>query len=211
MDFIIDLVLHIDQKLIYLVSNYGTLTYVILFLIIFIETGLIVMPFLPGDSLLFAVGTVAAIPHSPLHIGFLIPLLIAAALTGDNVNYFVGRYAGKYVKSKNKILFLKKEYIYQTEHFYERYGVKTIIIARFVPIVRTFAPFVAGAGNMFYGKYIIFCILGAVLWVVSLSMLGYLFGNIPVVKDNFELVIIGFIVLSMTPMLVGIFTKRRRH
>lgn len=211
MDFLIDLVLHIDQKLIYLVTNYGTLTYAILFLIIFIETGLIVMPFLPGDSLLFAVGTVAAIPGSPLHIAFIIPLLICAALLGDNVNYFVGRFAGKYIKSKKRILFLKKEYIEQTEHFYERYGVKTIIIARFVPIVRTFAPFVAGAGNMFYGKYITFCILGAALWVGSLTTLGYLFGNIPIVKENFEIVILGFIVLSMTPMIVGFISRKRKH
>jgi len=211
MDFLIDLVLHIDQKLVDLVNHYGTLTYVILFLIIFIETGLIVMPFLPGDSLLFAVGTVAAIDNSPLHIAFIIPLLICAALLGDNVNYVVGRLAGKTIKSKRKILFLKKEYIEQTEHFYERYGVKTIIIARFVPIVRTVAPFVAGAGNMFYGKYITFCIFGALLWVVSLTMLGYWFGNIPLVKDNFEIVILGFIVLSITPMIIGFIAKKRKH
>ncbi len=209
MEFLIDFILHLDQHLISLVNEYGTLTYVILFLIVFTETGLIVMPFLPGDSLLFAAGALSALPNSALNITVLIPLLIAAALLGDNVNYFVGRFAGSYIKSKERILFFKREYIEQTEAFYEKHGAKTIIMARFVPIVRTIAPFVAGAGSMKYRNYILNCIVGGVLWVVGLSMLGYLFGNLPIVKDNFEKVIIAIILISVLPMVVGYFTRSK--
>lgn len=209
MDFLIDFILHLDQHLIAIVNEYGALTYIILFLIVFIETGLIVMPLLPGDSLLFATGAIAALPNSSLNVYFVMPLLIVAALLGDNTNYFVGRYAGEFVKSKERIFFFKRDYIVQTEAFYEKHGAKTIIMARFVPIVRTIAPFVAGAGSMKYRNYIFNCIVGAILWVVGLTSLGYLFGNIPIVKNNFEKVIIAIILISILPMVIGIFKHRK--
>ena len=205
MEYLIDFILHLDQHLVVIVNEYGTLTYIILFLIIFTETGLIVMPFLPGDSLLFAAGAIAALPTSSISVFVIVPLLIFAALLGDNVNYFVGRFAGNFIKSKKRILFLKHEYIVETEKFYEKHGAKTIIMARFVPIVRTIAPFVAGAGSMKYSNYILNCVLGAVLWVVGLTSLGFIFGNIPIIKENFEKVIIGIIIISLLPMIVGIF------
>ena len=181
---IIDIFLHLDRHLEDILTNYGTLTYAILFLIIFVETGLIVMPLLPGDSLLFAAGALAA-STGKIDIAIIIPLLITAALLGDNVNYFIGKFFSAQIKSRNRILFFKREYITQTEAFYEKHGGKTIIMARFVPIVRTIAPFVAGAGNMPYKRYITFCVLGAVLWVVGITLMGDAFGNIPVVKNNF--------------------------
>lgn len=204
MEFLVDFLLHLDHHLIAMVNDYGTLTYAILFLIIFTETGLIVMPFLPGDSLLFAAGTIAALPNSTLNVYLIIPLLVLAALLGDNVNYFVGRFAGNFVKSKERILFFKREYIFQTEAFYEKHGAKTIIMARFVPIVRTIAPFVAGAGSMRYSNYIVNCIVGALLWVVGITTIGFLFGNIPIVKNNFEKVILAIIVVSVLPMIVAL-------
>jgi membrane-associated protein len=207
--YLIDFILHLDQHLNAIVNEYGTLTYAILFLIVFTETGLIVMPFLPGDSLLFAAGALAARPDSVLSLAVILPLLIIAALLGDNVNYFVGRFAGGYIKSKERILFFKREYILQTEAFYEKHGAKTIIMARFVPIVRTIAPFVAGAGSMKYRNYILNCILGAMLWVIGLTMLGYLFGNIPVIQRNFEKVILAIIVISVLPMVIG-FVKGKK-
>jgi membrane-associated protein len=210
MDFLIDFILHLDKHLVALVNDYGTLTYVILFLIIFIETGLIVMPFLPGDSLLFASGAIAALPNSPLNIFIIVPLLILAALLGDNVNYLVGQYAGNFIKSKERILFFKHDHIVQTEAFYQKHGAKTIIMARFVPIIRTIAPFVAGAGSMRYKNYIFNCVLGAMLWVLSLTCLGFLFGNIPVIKDNFESVIIVIILISLLPMVFGAWSNRKK-
>lgn len=209
MEFLIDFIFHLDQHLIALVNEYGTLTYVILFLIVFTETGLIVMPFLPGDSLLFAAGAISALPNSALNIYVIIPLLIIAALCGDNTNYFVGRFAGNFIKSKKRILFFKHEYIVQTEVFYQKHGAKTIIMARFVPIIRTIAPFVAGAGNMKYKTYILNCIVGGILWVVGLSLLGYLFGNIPIVKSNFEKVILAIILISLLPMVIGLIKSRK--
>ncbi len=210
MNFLIDFILHLDQHLITLIREYGTLTYLILFLIIFTETGLIVMPFLPGDSLLFAAGAISAVPDSTLSVFIVIPLLIAAALLGDNVNYFIGRFAGEFVKSKERILFFKREYIVQTEAFYEKHGAKTIIMARFVPIVRTIAPFVAGAGSMKYRNYIINCVVGAILWVVGLTLLGYLFGNMPIIKNNFDKVIIAIILISLLPMVIGFIKNRKK-
>ena len=209
MEFLIEFILHLDQHLIAIVNDYGTITYVILFLIVFTETGLIVMPFLPGDSLLFAAGAIAALPNSTLNVMVIMPLLIFAALLGDNLNYFVGRFAGGFIKSKERILFLKREYILQTEAFYERHGAKTVIMARFVPIVRTIAPFVAGAGSMKYRNYILNCILGAILWVVGLTMTGFLFGNIPIIKNNFEKVVLAIIILSIMPMVIGFFKQRK--
>jgi membrane-associated protein len=198
----IDFILHINEHLSSLLTQYGTYVYMILFLIVFVETGLIVMPLLPGDSLLFAAGALAA-STGQLNIWIIIPLLILAALLGDNVNYFVGKYFGGYIKSKERILFFKKEYIEQTEAYYKKHGGKTVIMARFVPIIRTIAPFVAGAGSMTYGKYISNCIAGAILWVVSMTLLGYFFGNFEIVKKNFEIVILGIIGLSVMPMIIG--------
>ncbi|MEZ4799100.1 MAG: DedA family protein [Flavobacteriales bacterium] len=200
---IIDFTLHIDEKLQYFVSEYGTLTYAILFLIVFVETGLIVMPLLPGDSLLFAAGALAAAPGSELNIAVIIPLLILAALLGDNVNYFVGRFFSDQIKKRERILFFKKKYIDDTEAFYAKHGGKTVIMARFVPIVRTVAPFVAGASNMPYKKYISFCFIGAIVWVSGLSILGYAFGNLDIVKNNFEIVILSIIAISVLPIIIG--------
>ena len=198
---IIDFFLHLDKHLADIISQYGTLTYLILFLIIFTETGLVVMPLLPGDSLLFAAGALAAKPETGLNVWIIIPLLIVAALLGDNVNYFVGRFLGAEIKKRERILFFKREYLEKTEEFYTKHGGKTVIMARFIPIVRTIAPCVAGAGSMNYSRYIGFCIAGALLWVPSLTLLGYLFGNIPIIKNNFEIVILGIIALSVLPML----------
>jgi membrane-associated protein len=201
---IIDFTLHIDEKLQFFVAEYGMLTYVILFLIVFVETGLIVMPLLPGDSLLFAAGALSAMPDSQLKVYIIIPLLICAALLGDNVNYFIGRYFSEQVKKRERILFFKRKYVEDTEAFYAKHGGKTVIMARFVPIVRTIAPFVAGASNMNYRRYITFCIGGAILWVTSLSLLGYLFGNLEIVKNNFEIVILSIIAISVLPIIIGL-------
>jgi membrane-associated protein len=184
-------------------AEYDTLTYAILFLVIFVETGLIVMPLLPGDSLLFAVGLLAA-TTGKLEISIVIPLLIFAALLGDNVNYYIGRRFGTLIKSKEKILFLKKEYITQTEEFYEKHGGKAVILARFMPIIRTIAPFVAGAGSMKYTKYITNCVIGAILWVTSITLLGYFLGANEFVKANFEKVVLGIVFISILPMIVGV-------
>lgn len=181
-------------------AHYEMFTYVILAAIIFVETGLIVMPLLPGDSLLFAVGLLAA-STGKLDIQFVIPLLVGAALLGDNVNYFVGKYFSNFVKSREQILFFKREYITQTEGFYERHGGKSVIMARFVPIVRTIAPFVAGAGSMKYSKYIVFCIMGATLWVTSITLTGYFLGSNEWVKHNFEKIVLGIVFVSIMPMI----------
>lgn len=184
------------------IDQNGTLTYGLLFLIIFVETGLVAMPLLPGDSLLFAVGVLAA-ATGKIDIAFVIPLLIGAALLGDNVNYFIGKYFSEFIKSKDKILFLKREHITKTEEFYEKNGGQTVIMARFIPIVRTVAPFVAGAGSMKYGKYITFCIIGAILWVTGITLLGYFLGNNEWVKHNFEKVVLGIVGVSVLPMIIG--------
>lgn len=195
----LEFIRHLDEHLQNLVTEYQTMTYLILALIIFCETGLVVTPFLPGDSLLFAAGAVAA-GGDGLNIWIMIPVLIGAAILGDNVNYFFGNYIGKKAFSRD-YWFLKKEYLTRTEAFYEKYGGRTLIMARFVPIVRTFAPFVAGVGTMTYQKFIGYCIAGAVLWVTSMSVAGYFFGQIPFVKENFELVVIGIIGFSVLPMV----------
>jgi membrane-associated protein len=207
---IIDFILHINQHLDNFVQEYGTLVYLLLFLIIFCETGLVITPFLPGDSLLFAAGALAAKDNSPLSVGVIIGLLILAALAGDNTNYFIGKFLAK--KGEGAKLFglftIKKEYLQKTHSFYEKHGARTIILARFVPIVRTFAPFVAGVGSMTYKRYITYCITGAVLWVGLLTFSGYAFGNIPWIKNNFELVVVAIILISLIP--IGIeFLKHR--
>ncbi|MBL0314865.1 MAG: DedA family protein [Flavobacteriales bacterium] len=206
---LLDFVMHIDEHLMVMISDYGTLIYAILFLIVFVETGLIVMPFLPGDSLLFAAGALAAANNNEgLNIAVLIPLLIVAALCGDNVNYFVGKFLSDQIRKRERILFFKREYITRTEAFYEKYGRQAIIMARFVPIVRTVAPFVAGASHMPYRRYITFCILGAILWVVSISLLGYTCGNIPIIKENFEIVVFVIIGVSLLPIVIGLFKAK---
>jgi membrane-associated protein len=201
-----DLVLHLDKTLVNVVHEYGNLTYLILFLIIFTETGVIVFPFLPGDSLLFVAGTLAAQPnpetgHPLLNILYLIPLLIAAAFIGDNLNYAIGDYLGPRV-FREDFRFLKRKYLEQTQAYYAKHGGKTIIMARFVPIVRTFAPFVAGVGTMTYRFFASYSIAGAVLWVVSLTMLGYLLGSNEWVKTHYNVVIYGIVLFSIIPPLV---------
>ena len=202
----IDFLLHIDVHLQQWVTDYRTWTYMILFLIIFCETGLVVTPFLPGDSLLFAAGTVAAMQNHPLNIIFLIPILIIAAFTGDNTNYFVGRLLGQQVYEKNYRL-IRREYLDKTHGFYEKHGGATLIIARFMPIIRTFAPFVAGVGTMKYLRFLAFSIAGNILWVTSFCITGYFFGNIPMIKRNFTLAIFGIIFISLLPMIIAMVKK----
>lgn len=189
-------ILHIDVHLTALVQGYGLLTYAILTLIIFAETGLVVTPFLPGDSLLFATGALAA--NGALDIGVLLVLLTAAAIAGDAVNYWVGKRVG-ITLFDGRIPWLKKEHLDRTHAFYEKYGGKTIVIARFVPIIRTVAPFVAGAGQMTYSRFALYNVTGGILWIVSMLLGGYFFGNIPIVKENFGLVVIAIIIISILP------------
>jgi membrane-associated protein len=196
--FFIDFVLHIDQHLVEIVTNYQYWTYALIFLIIFVETGLVVMPFLPGDSLLFAAGAVAAMEGNPLSIYYLIPLALIAAFTGDNTNYTIGRFLGNKVYEKNYKL-IKRKYLDKTHAFYEKHGGVTLVIARFMPIIRTFAPFVAGVGTMKYRKFLLFCIAGNLLWVNTFSFAGYFFGNIPFVKNNFSIVVLAIIFVSLMP------------
>lgn len=206
---IIDFVLHIDQHLVEIVNSYQTWTYLILFLIIFAETGFVVTPFLPGDSLLFAAGAIIAKPETDLNIYFMAILLIAAGFFGDMLNYHIGKIVG--VKAfSGKYKFLKKEYLENTQAFYDKHGGKTIIYARFIPIVRTFAPFVAGVGAMSYSKFGSYNIIGAVVWVVGFLALGYFFGGIPIVERNFPIVIMAIIVLSLLPPIIEIVKSRTR-
>ena len=208
---ILDFILHIDKHLVALTAQYGLWVYAILFLIIFCETGLVVTPFLPGDSLLFASGAVVASSQGSLNIHIIVLILLTAAIVGDAVNFMIGKYFGEKLFSNPNSKIFKQEYLSKTHAFYEKYGGKTIILARFVPIVRTFAPFVAGMGNMHYGRFLRYNIIGALVWVLSLTYLGYIFGNLPFVKDNFGKVVIGIIVVSVLPMLVEfVRTKRNR-
>jgi len=207
--YFIDLILHLDKHLAEIIQGYGAWTYLILFLIVFCETGLVVTPFLPGDSLLFAAGALAAIDGSPLNVWMLFALLTVAAIIGDTVNYWVGAYIGPKAFTSSSRLF-KKDYLIRTQEFYERHGGKTIIIARFVPIIRTFAPFVAGIGSMTYWRFIVYNIVGGVLWVAICLFFGYLFGNIPFVKRNFSLVIIVIIFISILPGLIEIVRHRMK-
>ena len=204
---LLDIALHLDQHLQALVSEHGAWIYLILFLIVFCETGLVVTPFLPGDSLLFVAGTVAAAGGMDIHL--LVVLLIIAAVLGDAVNYAVGHYIGPRIFSHNESRWLNPKHLQRAHDFYEKYGGKTIIIARFVPIVRTYAPFVAGAASMTYSKFALFNISGAVLWVTSLGYAGYFFGNLPFIKNNLTLVIIGIIILSILPGIIEILRHRK--
>ncbi|HEX8679353.1 MAG TPA: DedA family protein [Chthoniobacterales bacterium] len=205
--YVLDVILHLNKHLDALVGDYGPWVYAILFLIVFCETGLVVTPFLPGDSLLFAAGAIAA--GGNLNIFVLMVLLFVAAILGDTVNYFIGDKAGRQLMRRFPRL-IKPEYLARTHDFFERYGGKTIIIARFVPIVRTFAPFVAGVGEMSYAKFMSFNVIGAFLWVVLLVPAGYFFANVPFVKNNFSLVILAIIFLSILPGVIEIWRERRR-
>src|SRR6185436_6633011 len=197
---LIDLFLHLDKHLNEIIGQYGGWTYLILFLIVFCETGLVVTPFLPGDSLLFAAGAFAAL--GSLNVLWLFLLLSIAAIVGDTVNYWMGRWIGPKIFHRENVRFLNKKHLERTHAFYERYGGKTIIIARFIPIVRTFAPFVAGIGEMTYWRFIIYNIVGGVAWVAICVFAGYYFGNLEIVKNNFSLVVIAIVLISVLPMLV---------
>jgi membrane-associated protein len=199
---LVDIVLHLDAHLDQWAADLGPWTYVLLFAIVFCETGLLVTPFLPGDSLLFTVGTMAARESSPIEVVPVATLLIVAAVVGDAVNYSIGKFVGPKVFTQRHTRFFKHEHLVRTQRFYEKYGGKTIVIARFVPIVRTFAPFVAGIGRMRYRRFALFNVTGGVAWVVGLVGLGHAFGNLPVVKANFSYVIFGIIVLSVMPAVI---------
>jgi membrane-associated protein len=205
LDFIRNLDVHLEN----IMRNYQLATYLILALIIFCETGLVVTPFLPGDSLLFAAGAITA-KTGILNVWLLIPLLFAAAILGDNTNYFFGKFLGKTVFIRD-YWFLKRRYIEQTQHFYARHGGKTLIMARFVPIIRTFAPFVAGVGKMEYRRFIYHCMVGGTLWVSSLTLAGYFFGQIGFIKNNFEVVVFAIIGISLLPIVVEFFRARYRR
>jgi len=202
----VDLIVHLDQHLYWVAQNYGGWIYAVLFLIVFCETGLVVTPFLPGDSLLFVAGTIAGAGEMNVHL--MAGLLILAAALGDSLNYAIGHYLGPKVFRYEDSWFFKKAYIERTHAFFERHGGKTIVIARFVPIVRTYAPFVAGIGRMQYGRFVLFNVAGAVLWVVLLTYAGYFFGNLPLIKDNLSLVILGIILLSISPGIVEMMRHR---
>ena len=205
--WLVNFILHICDHLQELVNNYGNWIYAILFAIVFCETGLVVLPFLPGDSMLFAAGTIAAV--GDMNIFVLIGLLIVAAVLGDFVNFEIGKHFGQKLFSNPNSKIFKQSYLQKTHDYYERYGGRTIIIARFIPIVRTFAPFVGGMGNMNYAQFARYNIVGAVLWVVSFTTLGYFFGQLPFVKEHFSWIMIAIIVFSVVPMIVEIIRHRK--
>jgi membrane-associated protein len=203
---LLDFILHVDDHLLEFITNYGVWIYAILFLIIFVETGLVVMPFLPGDSLLFAAGALAA-STGAMDPWVLIPLLFVAAVLGDTLNYQIGRYIGPRVFELES-RFINKQHLTATQKFFEKHGGKTIIFARFVPFARTFAPFVAGAGHMNYKFFLTYNVIGGALWISSFVILGYLFGNMPIVKDNFTHLIFGIIILSVLPGMIGFIRQK---
>ena len=205
----IDVILHLDQHLLVLVQNYGAWIYGILFVILFCETGLVVTPFLPGDSLLFVAGAIAGAGSMNVHL--LVALLFVAAVLGDSLNYAIGHYIGPKVFKFEDSWFFKKAYVERTHRFFERHGGKTIVLARFVPIIRTYAPFVAGIGAMDYRRFLLFNVAGAALWVASLTYAGYFFGNLPAVKNNLSLVILGIIALSISPGIVEVLRHKLKR
>jgi len=210
MNRLIDMVLHVDRYLLEIVRDYSTLTYGVLFLVIFLETGIVITPFLPGDSLLFAVGAISAIGALNVYIAFLV--IFIAAVLGDTANYNIGKYIGVKVFRSKSSIFFNKEHLQKAEIFYKKHGGKTIILARFIPIIRTFAPFVAGIGKMSYKRFLAYNVIGAFLWCILFIFLGYLFGNIPFVKENFSLVVIGIIIISFIPVIkevVGSYWKKK--
>jgi membrane-associated protein len=203
----IDIILHLDAQLLSLSQQYGLWVYAILFLIIYSETGLVIAPFLPGDSLLFVAGALCGM--GALQLEWLVPLLVLAAFGGDNTNYWVGRLVGITLLKRAGARLIRREHIDKTHAFYERHGGKTVILARFLPIIRTFAPFVAGIGMMDYRKFMLFSALGSVAWITSLTVAGYLFGNIPLVKNNLTLIIVGIIVISLLPAISEFIRHRK--
>ncbi len=205
-EWLLDIFLHLDRHLGDVIAQYGTWTYLLLFVIVFCETGLVATPFLPGDSLLFAAGTFAAI--GALDVGWLWVLLTIAAIAGDTVNYWIGAYIGPRAFT-GRYRFLKKEYLDRTHRFYEKHGGKTIILARFIPIIRTFAPFVAGIGAMNYRRFIVFNVVGGVAWVTLFVLAGYFFASLPVVKEHFTLVVGAIIVISVLPLVYEVIQARR--
>lgn len=207
METVIDIFFHLDAHLNEWISFFGPWIYLILFLIIFCETGLVVTPFLPGDSLLFALGALAATEGAFLRLPFLMTALVAAAILGDTVNYAVGRRAGAKIFHENR-RWLNIKHLRTTEEFYEKHGGKTIILARFIPIIRTFAPFVAGVGKMNYSRFVVFNITGGLAWVMSILLTGFSFGNLPIIKRNFEVVIVAIIVLSCLPPVIHLIRGR---
>ena len=206
---LVDIVLHLDRHLQWLVANYGPWIYAILFVIVFCETGLVVTPFLPGDSLLFVAGTVAAAGDMTIH--GLFAALAAASFLGDNTNYWIGRYVGPRVFTREGSKLFNPEHLRRTQRFYDRYGAKTVFFARFVPIIRTFAPFVAGIGHMQYPRFLFFSFSGSIAWVGSLAYAGYYFGNVPMVKENLTPVIVVIVLVSILPGIVGYFRHRVRQ
>jgi membrane-associated protein len=207
--FLLDIVLHLDAHLLALTQQYGVWVYAILFLIIYSETGLVIMPFLPGDSLLFVAGALCGM--GALQLEWLAPLLVLAAFSGDNTNYWIGRLVGIRLLDRANARFISREHLARTRAFYEKHGGKTVILARFLPIIRTFAPFVAGVGMMRYRLFLLFSALGSVAWIASLTVAGYLFGNIPVVKSNLTLIIVGIIVISLLPALREFMRRRKSN
>ena len=211
MEFIIDFILHIDQHLVNIVQTYHLWTYAILFLIIFCETGLVVTPFLPGDSLLFVAGAIAALPEMPLDVHLLVLIVFAAAFLGDSCNYAIGHFFGEKLFSNPDSRIFRRSYLEKTHEFYRKYGGKTIVIARFVPIVRTFAPFVAGMGKMHYTWFITYNALGGALWVAIFCYTGYLFGDQPFVQDNLKLLIVAIIVISVLPAVFEVLRAKMKN
>jgi membrane-associated protein len=211
MSELLDFLLHFNEHLDRLAAEYGAWTYAILFAIVFCETGLVITPFLPGDSLLFAVGAFAARPNQPIEIWSVTLLLLVAAILGDTVNYHIGKYLGPRVLSGKYSRWLNPKHLERTQQFFERYGGKTIIIARFVPIVRTFAPFVAGVGSMNYPRFLAYNVIGAIAWVVGCTQAGFWLGNIPIVRDRFELVVLLIVALSLMPAVWEFVMHRLRQ
>ncbi len=211
MDYIIDFILHIDVHLAELVALYGVWIYAILFIIIFCETGLVVTPFLPGDSLLFVAGALCALPDNGLSVHLVALILIAAAILGDMCNYIIGRYFGERLFRNPGSRIFKQSYLEKTHNFYEKYGGKTIILARFVPIVRTFAPFVAGMGRMGYRHFAIYNITGGIIWICSFTYAGYFFGRLPFVQENLKILMLAIIIVSILPGVIEVWRERRKH
>lgn len=210
MEFLIDFILHIDQHMVEMVRDYHAWTYAILFVIIFCETGLVVTPFLPGDSLLFVAGAIAAQPNMPITVHLLVLIVFAAAVLGDSSNYAIGHFFGRRLFSNPNSKIFKQSYLDKTHEFYKKYGGKTIILARFVPIVRTFAPFVAGMGKMHYYYFMVYNVVGGALWVAIFCYAGFFFGDLPFVQQNLKLLIVAIIVISVLPAVVEVIREKMK-
>lgn len=210
MEFLLDFILHIDQHLIEIVQEYHTWTYAILFLIIFCETGLVVTPFLPGDSMLFVAGAITALPGVPLEVNILVLILFAAAVLGDSCNYMIGHFFGKRLFNNPDSKIFKRSHLEKTHEFYKKYGGKTIIIARFVPIVRTFAPFVAGMGKMHYYYFMMYNVVGGAFWVALFCYAGYFFGDLPFVQKNLKVLVVAIIFISLLPAIIEVMRERAK-